>query len=425
MTSGNTTQVTKSVSNWWRWSAIGALLIGAASGCKAPETANNTVSTADTSNIANDATSNNAGSAATVSSAAPYEGSDILLGEYASLSGGTATFGKSSSNGTALAVEEINKTGGVLGKKIRVRVEDTASKPEGAASAVTKLINSDKVLAVLGEVASSRSLAAAPICQAAGVPMISPSSTNPKVTQVGDFIFRTCFIDPYQGPVIAKFAKGTLKAKTGAILQDVKNAYSVGLTETIAGEFNKGAKIVATESFQEGDKDFRAQLTSIKRANPDVLFVPAYYNEVGLIARQARSLGIKSVMLGTDGWDSEKLTEIGRDAIEGSYFSNHYSPQSKDPRVVRFVTAYKAKFGAVPDALAAVGYDAARIMIDAIKRSGGTDRNKIREAIATTKNYPGVTGDITIDKNRNAIKPIVILQIKNGAYSYVTTIKPE
>ena len=418
----NTATATATRTQWTRWSAITALFLAGVAGCKAPESAANNADNATTTNTATNSTDT---ATTKVGQAPAYSGTDILIGEYASLSGSTATFGKSSSNGTALAVEEANKTGGVLGKKIRVQVEDTASTPIGAAQAVTKLINSNGVLAVLGEVASSRSLAAAPICQAAGVPMISPSSTNPKVTQVGNYIFRTCFIDPYQGPVIAKFAKGTLKAKTGAILKDVKNAYSVGLTETIGDEFNKGAKIVATESFQEGDKDFRAQLTSIKRANPDVLFVPAYYNEVGLIARQARSLGIKSVMLGTDGWDSEKLTEIGGKAIDGSYFSNHYSPQSKDPRVVKFVAAYKAKFGAVPDALAAVGYDAARIMIDAIKRAGDTDRAKIREAIAATKNYPGVTGDITIDKDRNAIKPIVILQIVNGQYKYITTLKPE
>ncbi len=405
----------------WRKIGFGSVVMAlAVSGCKAPDADGNTSNDASTT-----ATANTTNTSANISKAPSYEGSDILLGEYASLSGGTATFGKSSHNGTLLAVEEANKTGGVLGKKIRVQVEDDASKPDQAAQAVIKLINSDKVLAVLGEVASSRSLAAAPICQAAGVPMISPSSTNPKVTKVGNYIFRTCFIDPYQGPVISQFAKTTLKAKTGAILQDVKNAYSVGLTQTISDDFNQGAKIVKTESFQEGDKDFRAQLTSIKAANPDVIFIPAYYNEVGLIARQARSLGIKATLLGCDGWDSEKLMEIGRDAMEGSYFSNHYSPQSKDPRVVKFVAAYQTKFGEVPDALAAVGYDAAKIMIDSIKRAGGTDRDKIRDAIASTKKFPGVTGDITIDKDRNAIKPIVILQIKGGAYNYVTTIKPE
>jgi branched-chain amino acid transport system substrate-binding protein len=261
----------REMASWWRFGVGCSLLVAAMSGCKAPDAGNtgNASGGANTAGAANTAASDEANR---VSQAPPYEGKDILLGEYASLSGTTATFGKSSHNGTTLAIEELNKAGGVLGKQIRVRVEDDASKPEQAAAAVTKLINSDRVLAILGEVASSRSLAAAPICQEAGVPMISPSSTNPKVTQVGDYIFRTCFIDPFQGPVIAKFAKETLKAKTGAILQDVKNAYSVGLTETISGEFNQGAKIVKQESFSEGDKDFRAQLTSIKRANPDVIF---------------------------------------------------------------------------------------------------------------------------------------------------------
>jgi branched-chain amino acid transport system substrate-binding protein len=403
---------------FWSLSAACSLaVVAAVAGCKQPDNGGGAGGTG--SNGTTPGTTTRGGTAQ------PYSGSDILLGEYGSLSGTTATYGKSTHEGITMAVDEINKAGGVLDKKIRVKVEDDASKPEQAATVVTKLINSDNVLAVLGEVASSRSLAAAPICQAAGVPMISPSSTNPKVTQVGDYIFRTCFIDPFQGPMIARFAKDKLSAKTAAILQDVKNAYSVGLTEVITKEFNDGGgKILATESFSEGDKDFRAQLTRIKRTNPDVIFIPAYYTEVGIIARQARSLGMKQPMLGGDGWDSPKLIEIGKDAVEGCYFSTHYSPLSKDPRVVKFVADYKQRFNKVPDALAAVAYDAARITVDAIKRAGSTDRDKIRDALAATKDFPGVTGNITIDEDRNAVKPLVILQVKNKEYAYVTTLKP-
>jgi branched-chain amino acid transport system substrate-binding protein len=403
--------------SWSLGAACSMAVVAAIAGCKQPD---------------NGVAGGSGGNAATPGSttggekARPYTGSDILLGEYGSLSGTTATYGKSTHEGVTLAVEEINKAGGVLNKNIRVKVEDDGSKPEQAATVVTKLINSDNVLTVIGEVASSRSLAAAPICQGAGVPMVSPSSTNPKVTQVGDYIFRTCFIDPFQGPMIVRFARDHLKAKTAAILQDIKNAYSVGLTEVITEAFTKGGgKIVATESFSEGDKDFRAQLTGIKRAKPDVIFIPAYYTEVGLIARQARSSGINQPLLGGDGWDSPKLVEIGKDAVQGCYFSTHYSPQSKDPRVVKFVADYKARFHKIPDALAAVGYDAARVTIDAIKRAGGTDRAKIRDALAATTDFPGVTGNITIDKDRNAVKPLVILQVKGKEYAYVTTMKPE
>jgi len=348
----------------------------------------------------------------------------ILIGEYGSMTGATATFGESTDNGIQMATREVNAKGGVLGKKIKIELQDDAGQAAQATVAVQKLL-ADNVVAVLGEVASSNSLAAAPLCQSHKIPMISPSSTNPAVTQVGDYIFRTCFIDPFQGTVCAKFAAGHLKAKTAAVFTDIKSDYSVGLSKFFVQEFSKTGKIVDQESYSQGDSDFRSQLTRIKSAKPDIIFVPGYYTEVGNIAVQARSLGMKQPLLGGDGWDSPKLVEIGKDAIQNCYFSSHYSPESKDPRVVEFVKAYKKEFGGEsPNALAAVAYDAANILYDAIGRAGSTDAAKIRDAIASTKDFPGVTGNITIDKDRNAVKPAVVLQVHGKGYKYVTTVNP-
>ncbi|GBC95936.1 Leu/Ile/Val-binding protein [bacterium HR16] len=351
---------------------------------------------------------------------------DIPVGVYLSFTGSTATFGESTFKGIQLATEEINAQGGINGRKIALHKEDDRSDAQEARSAVTKLIQRDGVVAVLGEVASSRSLAAAPICQENKIPMISPSSTNPQVTQVGDYIFRVCFIDPFQGAVMAKFAAETLKVKRVAVLTDVKNDYSVGLAKYFKETFTKlGGQIVAEKSYSEGDPDFRAQLTAIKAANPEAIFVPGYYSEVGTIARQARELGIRVPFLGGDGWDSPKLVEGAGNALEGSYFSNHYSHESTDPAVQRFVAKFKQRFnGEVPDALAALGYDAANILFDAIRRAGSTDPTKIRDALAQTKDFPGVTGRITIDADRNAVKPAVILQIRGKEFKYVQTIQP-
>ncbi|GIV15471.1 MAG: ethanolamine utilization protein EutJ [Armatimonadota bacterium] len=351
---------------------------------------------------------------------------DIPVGVYLSFTGSTATFGESTFKGILLATEEVNARGGINGRKIVLHQEDDRSDAQEARSAVTKLIQRDGVVAVLGEVASSRSLAAAPICQENKIPMISPSSTNPQVTQVGDYIFRVCFIDPFQGAVMAKFAAETLKVKRVAVLTDVKNDYSVGLAKYFKETFTKlGGQIVAEKSYSEGDPDFRAQLTAIKAANPEAIFVPGYYSEVGTIARQARELGIRVPFLGGDGWDSPKLVEGAGNALEGSYFSNHYSHESTDPAVQGFVAKFKQRFnGEVPDALAALGYDAANILFDAIRRAGSPEPTKIRDALAQTKDFPGVTGKITIDADRNAVKPAVILQIRGKEFKYVQTIQP-
>ena len=353
-------------------------------------------------------------------------GDEISIGEYGSLTGTTATFGISTDNAIKMAFEEVNAAGGVTGKKLKLFVEDDQSKPEEAATAATKLVNQNHVVALLGEVSSSRSLAAAPIAQAAEIPMVSPSSTNPRVTQVGDYIFRVCFTDPFQGAVMAKFANDTLKLKRVAILVDVRNDYSVGLQTFFRQNFKQmGGEIVAEQSYSEGDSDFHAQLTQIKAANPEAIYVPGYYTEVGTIARQARELGIAAPLLGGDGWDSPKLWEIGGEALNGSYFSNHYSTDDPSPVVQKFVTEYKKKYGALPDALAALGYDAAKILVDAISRAGSTEGAKVRDALAATKDFQGVTGTITINKDRNAVKPAVILKVENGKFNLVETIKPE
>ena len=350
---------------------------------------------------------------------------DIPIGEFASLTGGNATFGQSSHNGTALALDEVNAAGGELGSQLHLITEDDRSVSGEPANIVRKLISSDKVVAVLGEVASSKSLEAAPICQTSHIPMISPASTNPKVTEAGDYIFRVCFIDPFQGTVMAKFALDTLHAKRVALLTDVKQDYSQGLAQYFKEYFTAhGGQITSEKSYSSGDKDFRAQLTALKVDKPDAIFVPGYYTEVGLIARQARSLGIKAPLLGGDGWDSPELVPIGGSALEGDYFSDHFSTQNSSPIVQGFIKKYQAKYNAMPDAMAALGYDSAMILADAIKRAGTTEGDKLRDAIAATKDYQGVTGSITLDAQRNASKPAVILEVKDKAFKYVATVQP-
>src|SRR5207237_2741847 len=328
----------------------------------------------------------------------------IKIGEVGSMTGTEATFGTSSDRGIQLAIKEVNGAGGIKGRQIQVIALDDEGKPEEAATAATRLIASEHVVALLGEVASTRSLFMAPKAQAAKVPMVSPSSTNEKVTAVGDYIFRACFIDPFQGYVMAKFATDNLHLKKAAILRDVRNDYSVGLAKVFSENFTRlGGTITANESFSSGDVDFKAQLTNMKNTHPDALYVPGYYTDVGLIARQAREVGITGPLLGGDGWDSEKLYEIGGAALDGSYFSNHYSVDDPSPRIQQFVAKFKKAYaGQVPDSLAAQAYDAAGMLMDAMKRAAELTGPSIRDALAQTKNYQGVTGDITMDEKRNA-----------------------
>ena len=358
--------------------------------------------------------------------AGPDASADIIkVGEFASLTGSEATFGQSSHHGTQLAVDQLNAAGGVLGKKIQLLTEDNQSQAGQSATVVRKLISSDGVVAILGEVASSRSLEAAPICQQNKVPMISPSSTNPKVTETGDYIFRVCFIDPFQGTVMANFAGKRLQLKNVAILTDVKSDYSVGLTKFFKeGFLAAGGKIAVEQNYSGGDKDFNAQLTAIKAANPDGLFVPGYYTEVGLIALQAKQLNLAFPMVGGDGWESSSLVPLGGAALEGDYFSTHFSPQDTTPAVQAFAKDFLAKFHEPSDAMAALGYDSLMLLADAIKRAGTTEGTKVREALAATKDFHGATGNITIDPARNASKPAVILTITNGGFQYIETVAP-
>src|SRR5882724_11169736 len=304
----------------------------------------------------------------------------IKVGEFASLSGKEATFGISSHEGTLLAIEELNAGGGVLGRKLQLITEDDLSKAGEPATVVNKLIDRDGVMAILGEVASSRSLEAAPICQQDKIPMISPSSTNPKVTETGDFIFRVCFIDPFQGTVMANFARKTLKLQNVAVLTDVKSDYSKGLAKYFKEVFTKaGGQVTAELDFNGGDKDFKAQLTAIKGSSPDAVFVPAYYTDVALICIQAKQLGLSVPLFGGDGWESDQLVKIGKDAVEGNYFSTHYAADTATEKAKNFASAYKKRFqGKTPDSMAALGYDSALILADAIKRAGSTEGSKIR-----------------------------------------------
>lgn len=350
---------------------------------------------------------------------------EILIGEFGSLTGGEATFGLSTNKGLRMAFDEINAAGGINGKKVKLITVDDQGKNEEAASAVTRLITQDNVVAIIGEVASSRSKVAAAIAQKYQVPMLTHASTNPDVTKVGDYIFRICFIDPFQGLVMAKFANQNLKAKKAAILRDVKSDYSVGLADVFSSEFKKmGGDLVADLSFQSGDIDFKAQLTQIRSKNPDVIFIPGYYTEVGLIAQQARQLGIKIPLLGGDGWDSSKLNEIGKDAVNGNYYSNHYTTESTDPAVVDFIKKFKAKYNETPDAMAALSYDAAKILAAAIGRAKEVTPKGIRDELAKTTDFPAVTGKITINAERNAIKSAVVVQVQGNNRKFITTIAP-
>jgi branched-chain amino acid transport system substrate-binding protein len=353
---------------------------------------------------------------------------DIPVGMYGSLTGDGASFGQSSVEGAQLAVEELNNAGGLLGgRKIKLLVEDDQSKPDEASNAVTKLITQDKVVAVLGEVASRRSLAAGPVCQKYQTPMISPASTNERVTAIGDYIFRVCFIDPFQGEVLAKFAYNDLKARKVAVLKDVQQDYSVGLTEAIQKTFGTlGGEVLPPVSYSSGDADFKAILTQVRAQKPDAMFVTGYYPEAAIIVRQARELGMKIPILGGDGWVGDALKN-GREALANCFISNHYSGDNPDPVVQNFVKTYRAKFNREPDSIAALGYDAAKVLAAAITSSNSTEGPKVRDALAKA-DVPGVTGRLKMNPNRNVDKPAVIQELMfadgNVKYVYRTTINP-
>jgi branched-chain amino acid transport system substrate-binding protein len=350
----------------------------------------------------------------------------VRVGQYASLTGKEASFGQSSHQGVVLAVEELNARGGVLGRPVEFLVEDIQSKAGEAATAVKKLIARDRVVAVLGGNASTNSLEAAPICQAAQVPMIAISSTSPKVTAMGTYIFRACFIDPFQGAVLAKFARHTLHARRVALLTSVSAPYSVGLSQVFRERFTAdGGTIVAEQKYTEGDKDFRAQLTAIKARQPDAIAATGYYTEAALICRQARDLAIDVPIFGGDGWEAPQLIELGGPAVEGAYYSTHYSAESPAPEVQAFIRKFRARYdGQTPDAVAALGYDAMMLLADAITRAGTTAGPRVRDALAATKDFPGITGRTTIDADRNTSKPAIILTVKDGRMQFVGAVTP-
>lgn len=358
-----------------------------------------------------------------------YGAETIKVGLIAPLTGNIATFGQSVDKAARMAVDEINEKGGVLGAKIELIVEDNQGKPDESANIARKFIEQNKVLAIIGPVISSNVLAVAPIAQQSKVPLITPTGTNPRITQVGNYIFRACFIDDFQGTVMARFARSGLpkRANTAAILYEKTSDYSIGLAKYFKESFQSlGGKIVAEESFSSGDQDFSAQLTKIKGKNPDVLYVPSYYDTAGLIIKQARELGIMIPILGGDGFDSPQLAELaGKENLKDCYFSGHFFSGSSAPEVKRFVANYKKRYNAVPDMLGALGYDAVYMLADAIKRAGKIDRDAIRDALAATKGLKLVTGTITLDENRNPIKSAVIVGFdSNGNQVYKTTVSP-
>ena len=349
----------------------------------------------------------------------------IRIGEYASLTGKEAAYGETSHKGIVLAVEELNAKGGVLGRPFELHTEDNQSKQGESATAVKKLISRDHVVALLGEVASIRSLEAAPVIQNAHLPMVSSASVNSKVTEVGNYIFRVCFVDSFEGAVLAKFVREHLHLRRVAILTSVSNAYSVGMTRVFKERFLAASGEVAVEQkYSEGDKDFRAQLTAVKASGAEAIFASGYYTEAALICVQARQLGLNLPIFGGDGWDAPPLLEIGGTAMEGTYLCAHYSQDNPSPEVQNFNSRYQARWGAAPDAWAALGYDSTFVLADAIRRAGSADPAKIRDALAATRDFPAVTGHITIDPQRNASKSAVILTVHDGKYQFVESVSP-
>jgi branched-chain amino acid transport system substrate-binding protein len=349
----------------------------------------------------------------------------VKIGEVDPLTGGVSQFGIGCHQGFVLAFEEINGEGGILGQKIELVTEDDQSKPGQSATAVRKLITQDKVVAILGDATSSATLEAAPIAQSDKIPMITPTATNPRITEVGDFIFRVCFLDEFQGRVLAKFAREKLKAQRIFTLTDVKQDYSVDLLKFFKDEFTKlGGTIVGEQSYSTGDIDFRAQLTPIRGTKPDAVYVPGYYQEVALIVKQGRQIGLTVPFIGCDGWANQALVTIGGKAIDGCFFTDHFSPDDQSPIVKSFVAKYQEKYGALPDTFSALGYDAARLLADALKRAGSTDSPALRDALAKTQAFPGVTGQISIDANRNASKPGLIVTVKDGKFVIAEKIAP-
>ncbi|MBP2654332.1 MAG: ethanolamine utilization protein EutJ [Firmicutes bacterium] len=354
---------------------------------------------------------------------------ELKIGVSAPLTGDISALGQSTKNAALLAQEEINAAGGIkLGDKsytVKLIIEDDENKPESTATVFQKLINQDKVLAIIGSQSSKCSNAGAPIAESAKVAQISPWSTNPNVTKDRNYVFRACFIDPFQGKAVAIFAKDKLNAKTAAVLYDVASDYNKGIAEVFRDEFTKaGGQIVAFETYMTKDTDFSAQLTKIKGTNPDILFLPNYFNEVPLQIQQALKLGLTAKILGSDGWDNPELIKMGGSAMEGTYFSNHYSPDIDRSASKDFIAKYQKKYNIMPDAAAALTYDSCYLLFKAIEKAGKADPTAIRDAIAATKNFSGVTGDISYDGSGDPVKGAVIIKIENGKFVFDSAVNP-
>lgn len=353
----------------------------------------------------------------------PDDPNAIRMGFFAPMSGAQASFGKDAIHGANLAVEEINAAGGVLGHPLKLIVKDTDSRPDETAVVVRQLITDDKVVALIGEIATERSLIAAPIAQEAGIPMITPASTSEKITAIGDQIFRVCYTDEFQAGVMAEFAR-SINVEKAAIFYDPSTPYSSGLAEKFKADFVKhGGRIVVEEFYHEGDRDFSTQLKAIKAQQPEIIFLPSYYTDAALIIREARQIGLDMPVLGTDGWDSPEFLKVGGEAVNNCYFSSHFAPEGETGKP--FVAAYTAKYQSPPPPLAALTYDAVRLAADALRRAGTAEPAALRKALASTKNFPGVTGTISLDENRNPTKPGIVIRLEEGKFTYLETVPAE
>ena len=351
----------------------------------------------------------------------------VRVGALMSLTGDTAQYGLSALNGARMAVEEANASGGVAGRRVELITEDTRSDASATDAAVRRLSREYGVHALVGEMVSSRALAAARAAQSEGVPMLTPSATSPEVTSPGHFVFRSCYTDAFQGAAIARFAAVSLGARRAALLVAARQSYSQELAEFIRDAFVRfGGEVVSVQEYTEGASDFATQLDMLRASKPDVVFVPGYYLEAGLLARQGREQGIEIPFVGGDGWDSPRLYEIGGQALAGDFFTAHFSSEDPDPQVQRFVADYRRLFGAAPDSFAATAYDAARILLAAIERAPTLERAAIRDALASTRDFPGVTGSVTFNAERNAVKQLVVVRIgPNGKHSVESHVSPE
>jgi branched-chain amino acid transport system substrate-binding protein len=349
----------------------------------------------------------------------------IKLGFFMSMTGRDASFGEASLRGARLAVDEVNAAGGVLGRPLELIVEDNRSQAGESATAAKKLISRDRVVAIIGECSSARTLEAAPVAQAAAVPLITPVSTSPKVTQVGDAIFRVCFIDPFQGDVLATFARKRLNLKRAALLVDASSPYSTGLAEYFTRTFTAlGGEVVMTQKYTGADTDFRAQLTAIRAAQPDALFLPGYYVAAGLVAQQAKQLGLHATLLGGDGFEAPQLLEIGGAALEGTYYTTHFAAENPEAGSRGFVERFRTRHGTAPNGLSALSYDAVKLVADAVARAQSTEKGALRRALAATRDFPGVTGRTTLNAQRDADKDAAIISVKAGRLVFVETVRP-